>query len=186
MMPLLIVLLIAVPFLELFVIVQVAEGIGIFPTIVLLLVVSIAGGWLLKQQGTATWRRMRATMQRGEMPTDEATDGALILLGGALLLTPGFVTDFVGLAFLVPPSRRIVKRGARRTLGAIARRRSASRSRRGSDTSRSRRAVYDASVTNVRRKPSDPSGGSSRPPVPPQTLPSSERRVGEDDSPDTG
>src|SRR5688500_5850253 len=61
-MPLLTVLLIAVPFLELFVIIQVADGIGVHPTIVLLLLVSIAGAWLLKQQGTSTWRRMRATM----------------------------------------------------------------------------------------------------------------------------
>jgi UPF0716 protein FxsA len=177
MTPLLTVLLIAVPLLELFVIIQVAQVIGGFPTIVLLLVVSIAGAWLLKQQGTATWRRMRATMQRGEMPTDEATDGALILMGGALLLTPGFVTDVVGLAFLVPKTRRFVKRGARRMLGAAARRRFG-----GTGT---RRAVYDAGVTSVRRKPRGPNEGSDRPPEPPGQLPSSGRRSDEDDSPDT-
>jgi UPF0716 protein FxsA len=177
MMPLLTALLIAVPFVELFVIIQVAEGIGVLPTIVLLLVVSIAGAWLLKQQGTATWRRMRATMQRGEMPTDEATDGALILMGGALLLTPGFVTDIVGLAFLVPVTRRTVKRGARLLLGAVARRRFG--------RTASRRMIYDAGVTSVRRKSSGASEGSGRPREPRGSLPSSELPSDEDDSPGT-
>jgi UPF0716 protein FxsA len=173
MMALLTVLLIAVPFIELFVIIQVSDVIGVPLTIILLLLVSIAGAWLLKQQGTTTWRRMRATMQRGEMPTDEATDGALILLGGALLLTPGFVTDFVGLAFLVPPSRSAVKSVARRLLGRFARRRFG--------TTRSRRMVYDAGVTSVRRKPG---GANSSSETPPGELPSAERPSGEDDSPD--
>jgi UPF0716 protein FxsA len=177
MMPVLVALLIAVPFLELFVIIKVSDGIGVLPTIILLLAVSIAGAWLLRQQGTATWRRMRATMQRGEMPTDEATDGALILLGGALLLTPGFVTDAVGLLFLVPATRHYVKRGARRMLGAAARRRFGK-----TDT---RRMVYEAGVTDVRRKPG-PTEGSDRPVAPPGQLPSSGRRSDEDDSPGTG
>ena len=116
MFPVLLVLLIVVPLAELWVIVQVAELVGLVPTIVLLLVVSIAGAALLKQQGLQTWRRLRETLGRGQMPADEASDGALILLGGALLLTPGFVTDVAGLLLLVPPARTIVKRVARRWL----------------------------------------------------------------------
>ncbi|MDQ4095432.1 MAG: FxsA family protein [Actinomycetota bacterium] len=126
MAALLFVLLLVVPVVELWVIVEVAGEIGAIPTLVLLLVVSVAGAWLLKQQGTATWRRMRETLRRGRMPTQEVTDGALILLGGALLLTPGFLTDAVGLALLIPPTRApikaliatVVARRARRRLGA--------------------------------------------------------------------
>ncbi|HYN37586.1 MAG TPA: FxsA family protein, partial [Actinomycetota bacterium] len=89
--PLLLILLLIVPIAELWVIVQVADQIGVVYTVLLLLFVSIAGAWLLKQQGLATWDRMQAALRRHEMPTTEVTDGALILLGGALLLTPGFL-----------------------------------------------------------------------------------------------
>ena len=107
--PLLFILLLAVPIAELWFIVQVAGEIGVIPTLVLLVFVSVAGAWLLKQQGVVTWRRMRETLRRGQMPTKEVADGALILLGGALLLTPGFLTDVVGLLLLFPPTRAPIK-----------------------------------------------------------------------------
>ncbi len=144
MAPLLAVLLLVVPVIELAVIMQVAGEIGVLNTLGLLILVSVAGAWLLKQQGLATWRSLEATMARGQMPTKEATDGALILFGGALLLTPGFVTDLVGLVFLIPPTRAFVKSGFRKLLGAWAVKRFGAAGKAGG-------AVYSARVTRVRR-----------------------------------
>jgi UPF0716 protein FxsA len=117
MAPLLLVLLLVVPLVELWVIVSVADVVGVPETILLLIVVSCAGAWLLKQQGMATWGRLQASLRRGDMPAEEVTDGALILFGGALLLTPGFVTDLFGLLLLLPFSRVVVKRAFRRAFG---------------------------------------------------------------------
>jgi UPF0716 protein FxsA len=169
--------LIAVPIVELYVIVQVGQEIGVLPTLALLLVVSVAGAWLLRQQGTATWRRLQANLQRGEMPTREVTDGALILFGGALLLTPGFVTDAVGLVLLVPATRAVVKGVARRFLGRMA-------AAHLSPTGAAGRRVYDARVTRVRRT-SSPRAGSATPTSEDPPL-SSGTAGGEDDSPDRG
>ena len=174
MAALLFVLLLVVPVAELWVIVQVADGIGAVPTLLLLLFVSVAGAWLLKQQGTATWRRMREALRRGEMPTNEATDGALILLGGALLLTPGFLTDALGLTLLIPPSRAVLKRSVRAALARRARRRFGS--------PYGRPPVREAQVVKVERN--EPSRTTPTDPEPDQ-LPSSTRPRGEGGSPDT-
>lgn len=123
MIGILFLLLLAIPIVELYVIVQVAQEIGVLTAVGALIGISVAGAWLLKQQGVATWRRLQASMARGEIPTKEVTDGALILLGGALLLTPGFVTDAVGLLLLLPPTRAWIKGAARRSLGRMAKRR---------------------------------------------------------------
>jgi UPF0716 protein FxsA len=147
--PLLAVLLLVVPVVELAVIVQVAEEVGVLNTLGLLIAISVAGAWLLKQQGVATWRSLQATMAKGQPPTREATDGALILFGGALLLTPGFVTDVAGLLLLVPPTRAVVKSGFRRLLGKWAAKRFGAGA-----------GVYSARVTRVRRK-GDPGATSS-------------------------
>jgi UPF0716 protein FxsA len=136
--------LIAVPIVELYVIVQVGQEIGVLSTLGLLVALSVSGAWLLRQQGTATWRRLQAALQRGEMPTREVTDGALILLGGALLLTPGFITDALGLLLLVPVTRAFVKGAARRSLGRMA-------ATRFGPAGVAGRRVYDARVTRVRR-----------------------------------
>jgi UPF0716 protein FxsA len=153
-MPLIVVLLIAVPIVELWVIVQVAGEIGVLNTIGVLLAVSVLGAWLLKQQGLATWARLQATLASGEMPAKEITDGALILFGGALLLTPGFVTDVVGLLLLFPPTRAIVKRFFRRVLASWARRRYVPP---GS-------FVYETTVVRERSTPTErPSGPGPRP-----------------------
>lgn len=163
-MPLIVVLLIAVPIVELWVIVQVAGEIGVLNTIGALFAISVLGAWLLKQQGLATWARLQTTLARGEMPTKEITDGALILFGGALLLTPGFMTDVVGLILLFPPTRAIVKRAFRRVLASWAKRRYVPP---GS-------FVYQATVVRERSRPND--------------LPSDlgPPRRGEDGSPDKG
>ena len=101
---------IIVPLLELAVIIQVGQGLGVLPTIGLLLVVSIVGAWLVKFQGLGVMNRIRRQLAAGQMPTDELVNGVLILVAGALMLTPGFITDAVGLALLFPPSRAIVRR----------------------------------------------------------------------------
>jgi UPF0716 protein FxsA len=123
-MPLLVLLFIVVPIAELYVIIQVGEAIGVLPTIAILLLDSLVGSWLLRQQGRAAWRRFNATLAAGRPPARETIDGALVLFGGALLLTPGFLTDVLGLALLLPPSRAVVRRMlARRFIPPVVRRR---------------------------------------------------------------
>lgn len=163
--PLIFLFLLAMPILELTVIVQVAEEVGVLETLALLVGISVAGAWLLKQQGLATWRSLQATMARGEVPTKEATDGALILFGGALLLTPGFVTDLLGLVLLLPPTRALVKSSFRKLFASWAMKRAG----RGGK-------VYSATVTRVRRPDAPPAG----------RLPGEDPRDGEGGSPGTG
>jgi UPF0716 protein FxsA len=122
-MVLLLVFLIAVPLAELYVIVQVAHLIGFIPTLVVLLAVSVAGAWLLKHEGMAAWRRVRDATARGEMPATQVADGALVLLGGALLMTPGFITDAAGLLLLIPGVRVALRGGIRRLIWRWGRRR---------------------------------------------------------------
>lgn len=113
-MPLLLFLaFIVVPILELWVVWQVGDVIGIVPTLILLLAMSVAGAWLVKREGRATWRRFRAAMGSAKVPAVEVVDGALVLIGGTLLLTPGFLTDVFGLVLVVPPTRTIVNRAIR-------------------------------------------------------------------------
>jgi UPF0716 protein FxsA len=92
------------------VLIQVGQVLGTLPTVLLLLVMSVVGGVLLKREGTRTWRAFRAATARGRMPATEVADGALVIFGGALLLTPGFVTDIVGLLCVLPGSRAVVRR----------------------------------------------------------------------------
>jgi UPF0716 protein FxsA len=119
-MPLLLLLFIVVPLAELFVIIQVGGAIGVLPTIALLLADSILGMMLMRSQGRRAWQRFLEAVQAGRPPARETIDGGLVLLGGAFLLTPGFLTDVVGVALLLPPTRALV-RGllARRFLGRI-------------------------------------------------------------------
>jgi len=108
--PLLFVLFLLLPLAELAVIVNVAGGIGVGWTILLLLAISTGGAWLVKVQGFGALGRIQATLSRGAMPTTDLVDGALIVVAGALLLTPGFITDGVGFLLLIPPSRALVRR----------------------------------------------------------------------------
>ena len=109
----LIVTLVVVPVVELYVIIQVGDWIGYLETIALLLVISIAGGYLVKRQGMGTWRRAQVQLRAGELPAAELIDGAVILAAGALLMAPGFVTDAIGLLLLVSPLRWLPRRWAR-------------------------------------------------------------------------
>jgi UPF0716 protein FxsA len=107
---LLIVLFIVVPIAELYVIIQIGEAIGIWWTIALLIADSIVGSWLMRSQGRVAWRRFNEAIAEGRAPAREALDGVLVIFGGALLLTPGFITDIFGAIFLLPPTRALVRR----------------------------------------------------------------------------
>lgn len=116
MFAVLLVLLIVVPFLELWVIVEVWQAIGGWWTIFALLTISLAGAWLVKREGTGVWFRLNRQIEQGKVPHNEVIDGALILFAGALMLTPGFLTDLVGLVLLLPPTRAGVRTIVRRML----------------------------------------------------------------------
>jgi UPF0716 protein FxsA len=109
-LPLLVLLFIVVPIAELAVIIEVGQAIGVWWTIALLLADSILGSLLMRSQGRAVWRRFTDSLQAGRPPAREVVDGGLVLLGGALLLTPGFLSDFGGLLLLLPPSRAVIRR----------------------------------------------------------------------------
>jgi UPF0716 protein FxsA len=113
---LLLVLFIVVPIAELAIIIQVGEAIGVLPTIALLILDSILGSMLMRSQGRRAWLRFNEALRAGRAPAREVLDGALILFGGALLLTPGFISDLFGAALLLPPSRAVIRRIAGRRL----------------------------------------------------------------------
>jgi UPF0716 protein FxsA len=106
---LLVLLFIAVPLLELYVIVKVGGLIGVLPTLVLLLAMSLLGAALLRHQGRGAWRRFNEAIAARRFPGREVADGVMITFGGALLLTPGFITDAFGLLLLFPPTRAIAR-----------------------------------------------------------------------------
>ncbi len=106
---LLVVVFIVVPLAELFVLVRVGGEIGVLNTIALLIGVSIVGAWLVKREGMGLLSRMQAQLGAGRMPTNELIDGFLIMFAGALLLTPGFLTDVVAILLLLPPVRAGVR-----------------------------------------------------------------------------
>ena len=107
---LLIVLFIVVPIAELALLIQVGSWIGFWPTLALLVLDAVLGSMLMRSQGRAAWRRVNAAIAEGRAPAREALDGVLVIFGGALLLTPGFITDIFGLLFLLPPTRVLVRR----------------------------------------------------------------------------
>ena len=109
-MPLLILLFIVVPIAELYVIIQIGGAIGVLPTLALLIVDSLVGAALARSQSRAAWERFNRALAEGRVPGREVFDGAMIIVGGALLLTPGFITDVVGLILLLPPTRAILRK----------------------------------------------------------------------------
>lgn len=112
-------LFLVVPFVELLLIVKVGQTIGVLNTFALLVVVSAIGAWLVKREGFGVFRRAVARINAGEVPARELLDGVLILFAGALLMTPGFLSDLMGILLLLPPVRQAL-RG--RTLRFLARR----------------------------------------------------------------
>jgi UPF0716 protein FxsA len=113
----LILLFILVPIAELYVILQVGDAIGVVPTIGLLALDSLLGSALLRSQGRAVWRQFNEAIASGRMPHRELFDGVAVIFGAAFLITPGFLTDIVGLALLIPPTRSLLRRFAARRLG---------------------------------------------------------------------
>jgi UPF0716 protein FxsA len=118
-MPLLalVAIFIVVPLVELYVILKVGDAIGAVWTILLLAADSVLGSVLLRSQGRSVWRRFNDALAMGRMPHREVMDGVLVIFGGAFLITPGFLTDVVGLILLIPPTRAVVRRLVARRLG---------------------------------------------------------------------
>jgi len=106
---LLLLLFVVVPVLEIWVIVQVGQAIGIVPTVVLLLADALLGAWLFKLEGRKAWTAFRDALAQGRVPAREVADGGLVLVGGAFLLAPGFLTDVVGVLCLLPPTRALLR-----------------------------------------------------------------------------
>jgi UPF0716 protein FxsA len=107
---LLFVAFVVVPLLEIFVLVQVGQVIGAGWTIALLLLDAVLGTWLIKHEGARAWRSLRDALQSGRVPAAEIADGALILVGGTLMLAPGFITDVFGILLILPFTRPIFRR----------------------------------------------------------------------------
>ncbi len=100
---------IGIPLLEIFVLVQVGQVIGPWWTILLLVVSGVLGTWLIRREGGRAWRALSEALQTGRMPARELADGALILVGGTLMLAPGFVTDALGMLLILPVTRPVAR-----------------------------------------------------------------------------
>jgi UPF0716 protein FxsA len=124
---LLVLIFIVVPIAEIYVIIKVGGAIGVLPTIAILIIDSFLGAALLRSQGRLAWSRFNEALAQGRIPAREVFDGAMVILGGAFLITPGFITDVIGLLLLIPPSRamfrglmaRFARRRAAFTVGAM-------------------------------------------------------------------
>jgi UPF0716 protein FxsA len=119
-MPVLFLLFLIVPLVELWAILQVGAAIGGAWTIAILVADSVLGAVIVRREGAKAWRSLREALQAGRWPGDEVAQGALVVAGGALLVTPGFVTDVVGLLAVLPPSRAVLSQLLRtRFAGAV-------------------------------------------------------------------
>jgi UPF0716 protein FxsA len=101
---------IVVPLVEIYVLIQVGQVIGPWWTILLLILDSLFGTWLIRREGGRAWLALRVALESGRMPARELADGALILVGGTLMLTPGFVTDAFGILLILPFTRPAARR----------------------------------------------------------------------------
>ena len=176
---------VVVPLVEIFLIVKVAGLVGVVPALLLLIFCSAGGAWLCKREGTAAFRRVRASLSEGRMPTTEVIDAFVIMAAGALLLVPGFLTDLVGVVLLLPPTRSVVRRlvadGFR---WGVARRVRLAGVRLGGDGAGTAAAAAAAAARRAYRRPSEPSEPSARPssPRPGPSGPSgTQRRPGDPD-----
>ncbi|HFD11082.1 MAG TPA: FxsA family protein [Crenotrichaceae bacterium] len=98
--------LLVVPILEIYMLLQIGAIIGVIPTIFSVVATAVIGSWLLRQQGFSTLQRLQQSMAQGTLPAKELIEGPILLVGGALLLTPGFVTDAIGFFCLIPSTRK--------------------------------------------------------------------------------
>ena len=106
--PIFFVLFLLIPIIEIFFLIKVGEVIGAFPTIILVVLTAVIGAGLLRQQGLSTLARLQQNMSQGQIPAQEMIEGVLLAVGGALLMTPGFVTDTIGFLCLLPFSRKYI------------------------------------------------------------------------------
>jgi UPF0716 protein FxsA len=157
---------IVIPIVEMIVIIRVGGILGFWETFALIVVIGIVGAILWKQEGRRTWDAFRDALAEGRWPGDEVTQGALVLFGGALLLTPGFITDAVGLLSVLPPSRAAISRLIRRRVTPgpvreIFRMREASgrRTKTREETLTRDRGTIDVEVVSVERDESGPRPG---------------------------
>jgi UPF0716 protein FxsA len=110
LLPLLVLLLVAVPIFEVWLLIQVGQQIGVWPTVLILALEAVLGAWLMRREGGRAWTALNTSMATGRMPTTELTDGALVLVGGVLLMLPGFATDVIGFFCLLPFTRPLARR----------------------------------------------------------------------------
>jgi UPF0716 protein FxsA len=114
---LVVVAFVVVPILEIYVIIQVGQVIGPWWTIALLIADSIFGAWLIRHEGRRAWEALSTALGSGRMPARELADGGLILVGGTLMLSPGFVTDILGILLILPFTRPVFRRVLTRLVG---------------------------------------------------------------------
>jgi len=107
----LLIIFVFVPLMELYILIEAGRMIGIGATVGLIMLTGVAGAWLARTQGLEILRRIQQETANGQMPAQTLIDGALILVGGLLLLTPGFFTDALGFSFLVPITRKLWRKG---------------------------------------------------------------------------
>lgn len=112
----LLLLILIVPALEIGLLIWAGSYIGPWWVILLIILTGILGAWLAKQQGLETIRNVQLSLSNGRMPQDALLDGACILVGGAVLLTPGFITDAIGFLLLIPATRTPIKRMVRKAI----------------------------------------------------------------------
>lgn len=122
--PLILVLLfLLIPIAEIYVIIQIGQVIGAWWTVLLLIAISVAGAWLVKREGRRVWRDLMDSTRSARMPTRELADAALVVVGGTLLVTPGFITDAIGLLIILPITRPAARLLLTAYIGRIATRR---------------------------------------------------------------
>jgi UPF0716 protein FxsA len=144
----LLLLFVVVPIVEIYVIIQVGQAIGAVPTVLLLIADAVLGTWLFRREGRKAWRALQEAIRAGRVPAREVADGALVVVGGAFLLSPGFVTDVVGLLCVLPPTRALLRRALTGVVGVRLLGPMAPVVRRGTRGARARGRVIDGEVVD--------------------------------------
>jgi UPF0716 protein FxsA len=104
------VLVVALPIFEVWLLIQVGDQVGVWPTVLILVVEAVLGGWLMRREGRRAWQALTDAFGTGRVPTGELANAALVLVGGLLLLLPGFATDAIGFLFLLPMTRPLARK----------------------------------------------------------------------------
>ena len=104
------VLVVAVPIFEVWLLIKVGDQIGVWPTVLILVVEAALGGWLMRREGSRAWQALTEAFGTGRVPTGELANAALVLVGGLLLMLPGFATDVIGFLFLLPMTRPLARK----------------------------------------------------------------------------